>query len=137
MSEFESKNKTSELYNFKMLNNTIKYTRHSKPFQKQAYYFLMFLLTFFIIIFVGILILLVRRQVLKFFEKMRRIKLQNEINKIMMIDIFETRSPTIDSQNNEFHSISNDSSLSDITSTSSTSVLSEINVHKSKESNDI
>ena len=137
MSEFESKNKTSELYNFKMLNNTIKYTRHSRPFQKLAYYFLMFLLTFFIIIFVGILILLVRRQVLKFFEKMRRIKLQNEINKIMMIDIFETRSPTIDSQNNEFHSISNDSSLSDITSTSSTSVLSEINVHSSKESNDI
>ena len=137
MSEFELKNKTSELYNFKMLNNTIKYTRHSRPIQKLAYYFLMFLLTFFIIIFVGILILLVRRQVLKFFEKMRRIKLQNEINKIMMIDIFETRSPTIDSQNNEFHSISNDSSLSDITSTSSTSVLSEINVHNSKESNDI
>ena len=63
-------------------------------------------------------------------EKMRRIKLQNEINKIMMLDIFDNnRSPTIDSQSNDFHSINSDSSFSDITS-SSRNVLSEINIQK-------
>ena len=61
-----------------------------------------------------------------------------------MIDIFETRSPTIDSGNNEFHSINNDSSLSDISNSSGNNVLSEINAHnnsdttrKTKNSNDI
>ena len=140
MSELKPTNDTAEFYNFKQINSTIKPT-NIKPFQKIAYYFLIFLLIFFIFIFLAILVLLIRRQVLKFLEKMRRIKLQNEINKIMMIDIFETRSPTLESHNNEFHSINNDSSLSDISSSSGGSnVLSEINVHNegnsSKESND-
>ena len=60
------------------------------------------------------------------FEKMRRLKLQQEINKIMNIDIFETRSPSLDTNISGFHSINNDSTLGDITS--SNNVLSEINI---------
>ena len=136
MSELKVKNETSKLYNLKILNNTIKDTNQSKPLEKLAYYFLILLLLFFLFIFVAIIILLIRRQILKFLEKLRRIKLKNEINKIMMIDIFEGKSPNIDSRNNDFHSISNDSSLSDINS-SSRNVLSEINVYNSKDTNDI
>ena len=140
MSQKNSTNIGTDFYNFKLLNNSsIKRLEHSQPLQKLGYYILMILLIFFIFILVAIVILLIRRQVLKFLEKMRRIKLQNEINKIMMIDIFETRSPTLDSGNNEFHSISNDSTLSDISNSSG--ILSEINIHNnahnSKESNDI
>ena len=54
----------------------------------------------------------------------------------MMVDIFEGRSPNIDSQNNGFHSINNDASLSDI-NCSSGNVLSEINVYNSKDANEI
>ena len=131
MSKINSNNETYEYYLFKSLNNTtIKRPEHSKPYfllQKIGYYILIFILIFFIFIILAIVILLIRRQILKFLEKMRRIRLQNEINKIMMIDIFETRSPSIDSNNKDFHSISNDSSLSDISS-SSRNVLSEINI---------
>ena len=146
MSELKVKNKTSKLYNFKLLNNTINDTTKSKPLEKLAYYFLILFLFFFLFMFIIIIILLIRREILKFLEKLRRIKLQNEINKIMMIDIFETRSSTIDSGNNEFHSINNDSSLSDISNSSGNNVLSEINAHnknnsdttrKTKDSNDI
>ena len=137
-------NRTSEFYNFKLLNNSkIRNSGISATFilKKISYYFFLVLLILFILFFLLIIVLLIRRQILKFLEKLRRIKLQNEINKIMMIDIFETRSPTIDSGNNELHSINNDSSLSDISSSSGGSnVLSEINVHNegnsSKESND-
>ena len=138
---------TSDFYNFKLLNNSkIRNTEISAIFilKKISYYFFLFLLILFILFFLLIIILLIRRQILKFLEKLRRIKLQNEINKIMMIDIFETRSPTIDSGNNEFHSINNDSSLSDISNSSGNNVLSEINAHnnsdttrKTKDSNDI
>ena len=136
MSELKVKNETSKLYNFKILNNTINDTTKSKPLEKLAYYFLILFLFFFLFMFIIIIILLIRREILKFLEKLRRIKLQNEINKIMMIDIFEARSPNIDSRNNDFHSINNDSSLSDI-NTSSGNVLSEINIYNSKDSNDI
>ena len=131
MSKIHTNNETSEYYLFKTLNNTlIKRPENTKKFfllQKIGYYLFIFILIFFIFIILAIIILLIRRQILKFLEKMRRIRLQNEINKIMMIDIFETPSPTIDSSNKDFHSISNDSSLSDI-SNSSRSVLSEINI---------
>ena len=140
-------NGTTDFYNFKLLNNSkIRNSEISATFilKKISYYFFIFLLILFILFFLLIIILLIRRQILKFLEKLRRIKLQNEINKIMMIDIFETRSPTIDSGNNEFHSINNDSSLSDISNSSGNNVLSEINVHnnsdttrKTKDSNDI
>ena len=139
MSEFKLKNNTVELNNLNQINVTEGQTS-LKPFQKIIYYSLIFLLILFLIIFIGILILLIRRQIQKSFEKMRRIKLQNEINKIMMIDIFETRSPNVDSSNNEFHSINNDSSLNDISSSfGGSNVLSEINIHNdidSKETND-
>ena len=46
---------------------------------------------------------------------------------MMMIDIFETPNRTIDSGNNEFVSINNDSSLCDISNSSGNNVLSEIN----------
>ena len=138
---------TSDFYSFKFLNNSkIRNSKISPTFilKKISYYFFLFLLILFILFFLLIIILLIRRQILKFLEKLRRIKLQNEINKIMMIDIFETRSPTIDSGNNEFHSINNDSSLSDISNSSGNNVLSEINAHnnsdttrKTKDSNDI
>ena len=136
MSELKAKNETSKLYNNKILNNTINDIIIQKPLEKFVYYFSILLLFFFLLIFLSFIILLIRRQVLKFLEKLRRIKLQNEINKIMMIDIFEARSPNIDSRNNDFHSINNDSSLNDINS-SSGNILSEINVYNTKDSNDI
>ena len=130
MSHIRPNNETYEYSLFKSLNNTtIKRPTISRHFQKIGYYFLIFIFIFFIFITVGIVILLIRRQILKFMEKMRRIRLQNEINKIMMIDIFETRSPSIDSGTSDFHSINNDSILSDISNSSSRSVLSEINIH--------
>ena len=130
MSQIRPNNETYEYFLFKSLNNTtIKRPKISRHFQKIGYYFLIFIFIFFIFITVGIVILLIRRQILKFMEKMRRIRLQNEINKIMMIDIFETRSPSIDSGSSDFHSINNDSILSDISNSSSRSVLSEINIH--------
>ena len=147
MSEKRNITKASDFYNFKLLNNSkIRYPGISATFilKKISYYFFFFLLILFIMFFLLIIILLIRRQILKFLEKLRRIKLQNEINKIMMIDIFETQTPTMDSGNNEFHSINNDSSLSDISNSSGNNVLSEINAHnnsdttrKTKDSNDI
>ena len=134
MPENKFKNDTIEYQNFNQINNTIKHS-NLKPFQKIAYYFLIILMIFFLFIFITILVLLIRKQILKFLEKLRRIKLQNEINKIMMIDIFETTSPSLESPNTEFHSISNDSSLSDISnSSSSNNVLSEINIHNENNS---
>ena len=130
MSQIRPNNETYEYFLFKSLNNTtIKRPTISRHFQKIGYYFLMFIFILFIFITVGIVILLIRRQILKFMEKMRRIRLQNEINKIMMIDIFETRSPSIDSGTSDFHSINNDSIISDISNSSSRNVLSEINIH--------
>ena len=47
-----------------------------------------------------------------------------------MIDIFETKSPNLESTHNDFNSINNDSTLSDISNSSgSSNVLSEINIH--------
>ena len=138
MSYSNSTNNKTNIYNYKLNHNILKHHSDLGAFQKLGYAILIFLLTFFIFALIAISVLLIRRQILKFLEKMRRIKLQNEINKIMMIDIFETRSPSLDTSGNnefQFHSINNDSSLSDI-SNSSGNVLSEINVHNSKESND-
>ena len=60
---------------------------------------------------------------------MKRIRLQNDINKIIMIYIFETPGPAIDSSIKGFHYIINDSSLSDIVILASIrKVLSEINI---------
>ena len=84
----------------------------------------------FIFFFIAILVLLIRKRIRKMYEKMRRLKLQQEINKIMMIDIFETRSPSLDNNISGFHSIGNDSTLGDITS--SNNVLSEINAKNSE-----
>ena len=124
-----SNNKTS-LYDYKLLNNAIKHRNLSNPLKKVGYFFLVFLLFVFLFIFVAILILIIRRQILNYLKKLRRLKLKNEINKIMMIDIFETRSPGSGSEAHsfDFHSISNDSTLSDI-SNNSANVLYEINVH--------
>ena len=84
----------------------------------------------FILFFILILVLLIRKKIRKMFEKMRRLKLQQEINKIMNLDL--------DTNISGFHSISNDSTLGDITS--SNNILSEINAknneHNSKGSND-
>ena len=106
----------------KILHNKLK------PLQKLAYYFLILLLLIFIGFFIMILVLLIRKKIRKMLEKMRRIKLQQEINKIMMLDISESPN-SIDSNNLGFYSISNDSSVGDITSTNSSNILSEINVH--------
>ncbi len=134
MSQFKTNNNTVGLYNLNQINNTEKQASY-KPFQKIFYFLLIFLLIFFLFIFIAIIVLLIRRQIHKFLEKLRRIKLQNEINKIMMIDIFETKSPNLESPKNDFHSIHNDSSLSDISSTSgSSNVLSEINIHNDGDS---
>ena len=139
MSEINYINSTI-LNNYKLINNTRR--RQPEYFEpiKIGYFFIILLFIFFIFISITIVILLIRKQIRKFGERMRRVRLQNEINKIMMIDIYETRTPSLDSGNNEFHSINNDSSLNDINN-SSNSVFSEIevnnNVHYSKYLNDI
>ena len=121
-----------------VLNITLKKNHKLKPLQKIAYYFLILLILIFISFFIIILVLIIRKQIRRMFEKMRRLKLQQEINKIMMIDIFENRSPSLDTNSSGFHSISNDSTLGEITS--SNNILSEINAkngeNNSKESND-
>ena len=125
------KNKTLlQNVTFPILNTTLKSHKKVNLLQKLAYYFLILLMLVFIFFFITILVLLIRKRIRKFSEKMRRLKLQQEINKIMMLDIFETRSPSLDTNISGFHSINNDSTLGDITS--SNNVLSEINVKNSE-----
>ena len=111
--------------NLTNINKTLLERKRIKPIQKLAYYFLILLILIFIIFFIMILVLLIRKRIRQMFEKMRRLKLQQEINKIMNIDIFETRSPSLDTNISGFHSISNDSSLGEITS--SNNILSLCN----------
>ena len=109
-----------------ILSTTLKNTKKLNLVQKLALYFLILLMMVFIFFFAAIVVLLIRKRIRKMFEKMRRLKLQQEINKIMNLDIFETRSPSLDTNISGFHSINNDSTLGDITS--SNNILSEINV---------
>ena len=109
-----------------ILSTTLKNTKKLNLVQKLAFYFLILLMMVFIFFFAAIIVLLIRKRIRKMFEKMRRLKLQQEINKIMNLDIFETRSPSLDNNISGFHSINNDSTLGDITS--SNNILSEINV---------
>ena len=118
--------------NLTNINKTLLERKRIKPIQKLTYYFLILLMLIFIIFFIMILVLLIRKRIRQMFEKMRRLKLQQEINKIMNIDIFETRSPSLDTNISGFHSISNDSSLGEITS--SNNILSEINSKNSDRS---
>ena len=118
--------------NLTNINKALLERKRIKPIQKLAYYFLILLMLIFIIFFIMILVLLIRKRIRQMFEKMRRLKLQQEINKIMNIDIFETRSPSLDTNISGFHSISNDSSLGEITS--SNNILSEINSKNSDRS---
>ena len=111
---------------YPIINTTLKNHKKMNLIQKLALYFLILLMLPFIFFFATIIVLLIRKRIRKMFEKMRRLKLQQEINKIMNIDIFETRSPSLDTNINGFHSINNDSTLGDITS--SNNVLSEINI---------
>ena len=124
---------------YHILNNSKIVHSKLKPLQKLAYYFLILLILIFISFFTMILVLLIRKKIRKIMEKMRRIKLQQEINRIMMLDIVETPSSS-ENSNSGFYSISNDSSVGDIQSTNSSNILSEINVHNevrnSKGSND-
>ena len=115
-----------------VLNNTLINNKKLTSFQKCAYYFLILLLLAFIFLFITILILLIRKRIRKMYEKMRRLKLQQEINKIMRIDIFENRSPNFDTNNSGFQSLSNDSTLAEIGP--SNSVLSEINIQNDRNS---
>ena len=109
-----------------ILSTTLKNTKKLNIVQKLAFYFLILLMMVFIFFFAAIIVLLIRKRIRKMFEKMRRLKLQQEINKIMNLDIFETRSPSLDTNISGFHSINNDSTLGDITS--SNNILSEINI---------
>ena len=124
--------KIKKFINNHVLNNTLINNKKLTPFQKCAYYFLILLIIAFIILFVTILILLIRKRIRTMYEKMRRLKLQQEINKIMNLDIFETRSPSLDTNISGFNSISNDSSLGEITNSSN--ILSEINAKNSERS---
>ena len=122
-----NENKTLyENITYPILNTTLKSHTKTKLLHKLAYYFLILLMLVFIFFFIAILVLLIRKRIRKMFEKMRRLKLQQEINKIMNLDIFETRSPSLDTNISGFHSINNDSTLGDITS--SNNILSEINI---------
>ena len=124
---------------YRIINKSRIINNKLQPLQKLAYYFLILLILIFIGFFIMILVLLIRKKIRKVLEKMRRIKLQQEINKIMMLDISETPN-SLDNNNSGFYSISNDSSVGDITSTNSSNILSEINirngVRNSKGSND-
>ena len=113
-------------------NITLHHNKKINLLQKLSYYFLILLFTIFIFFFIAIIILLIRKQIRKMYEKMRRLKLQQEINKIMNLDIFETRSRSLDTNISGFHSISNDSSLGEITNSSN--ILSEINAKNSERS---
>ena len=126
MSEIKN-NKINDFLNLRILNNPLNQSKGLNFFQKLGYYLLMLIIIFFILVFLAILVLLIRRKIQQMLNKMKRIQLQKEINKIMMLDIFETRSPTIDSNSTDFNSVNNDSTLSDISS--QRNVLSEINVH--------
>ena len=125
MSEIKN-NKINDFLNLRILNNPLNQSKGLNFFQKLGYYLLMLIIIFFILVFLAILVLLIRRKIQQMLNKMKRIQLQKEINKIMMLDIFETRSPTIDSNSTDFNSVNNDSTLSDISS--QRNVLSEINV---------
>ena len=114
------------------INITLHHKKKINPLQKLSYYFLILLFVILIFFFIVIIILLIRKQIRRMFEKMRRIKLQQEINKIMNLDIFETRSPSLDTNISGFNSISNDSSLGEITNSSN--ILSEINAKNSERS---
>ena len=114
------------------INITLHHKKKINPLQKLSYYFLILLFVILIFFFIVIIILLIRKQIRRMFEKMRRIKLQQEINKIMNLDIFETRSPSLDTNISGFNSISNDSSLGEITN--SNNILSEINAKNSERS---
>ena len=126
MSELKN-NKINDFLNLRILNNPLNQSKGLNFFKKLGYYLLMLIIIFFILVFLAILVLLIRRKIQQMLNKMKRIQLQKEINKIMMLDIFETRSPTIDSNSTDFNSVNNDSTLSDISS--QRNVLSEINVH--------
>lgn len=125
MSEIKN-NKINDFLNLRILNNPLNQSKGLNFFKKLGYYLLMLIIIFFILVFLAILVLLIRRKIQQMLNKMKRIQLQKEINKIMMLDIFETRSPTIDSNSTDFNSVNNDSTLSDISS--QRNVLSEINV---------
>ena len=127
-------NKKNDFLNLRLLNNSLNQSEGLNFFKKLGYYLLMLLIIFFILIFLAILVLLIRRKIQQMLNKMKRIQLQNEINKIMMLDIFETRSPTIDSNSTDFNSVSNDSTLSDISN--QRNVLSEINVHNDQQNSE-
>ena len=135
MTEFKNNKEIFKYFHFRVLNES----NELKPFDKLKDYFLIILFIFFIFLFSVLLVILIRRKVRKIMEKNRRIKLQNEINKIMMIDIFENRSPSLDSHSTEFHSINNDSTLNDISIPNN--ILSEIkiqnDIQNSKDSNEL
>ena len=135
MTEFKNNKEIFKYFLFRVLNES----NELKPFDKLKDYFLIILFIFFIFLFSVLLVILIRRKVRKIMEKNRRIKLQNEINKIMMIDIFENRSPSLDSHSTEFHSINNDSTLNDISIPNN--ILSEIKIQNdlqnSKDSNEL
>ena len=135
MTEIKNNNDIFKYSLFRILNESNDF----KPFDKLKDYFLIILFIFFIFLFSVLLVILIRRRVRKISEKNRRIKLQNEINKIMMIDIFENRSPSLDSHSTEFHSINNDSTLNDISIPNN--ILSEIKIQNdfqnSKDSNEL
>ena len=135
MTEIKNNNDIFKYFHFRILNES----DDLKPFDKLKDYFLIILFIFFIFLFSVLLVILIRRKVRKIMEKNRRIKLQNEINKIMMIDIFENRSPSLDSHSTEFHSINNDSTLNDISIPNN--ILSEIKIQNdlqnSKDSNEL
>ena len=135
MTEIKTNNGIFKYSHFRILNES----NDLKPFDKLKDYFLIILLLFFIFLFSVLLVILIRRKIRRIMEKNRRIKLQNEINKIMMIDIFENRSPSLDSHSTEFHSINNDSTLNDISIPNN--ILSEIKIQNdlqnSKDSNEL
>ena len=130
----KKKNVKIKKFDNQVLNNTLINNKKLTPFQKCAYYFLILLFLAFIFLFITILILLIRKRLRKMYEKMRRLKLQQEINKIMSVDIFENRSPNFDTNNSGFQSLSNDSIIGEIGP--SNSVLSEINIQERNSKND-
>ena len=113
-----------------ILNDTLMSHKKTTFIQKLVNYSSIILIIVFVIFFIIILVLLIRKRIIQMNEKMRRLKLHQEINKLMMVDIVESKTQSFDSNNKGFQPLSNDSNSGDIGN--SDSALPEININNDR-----
>ena len=124
--------KKSKFNNFGkgILNDALMSHKKTTFIQKLVNYSSIILIIVFVIFFIIILVLLIRKRIIQMNEKMRRLKLHQEINKLMMVDIVESKTQSFDSNNKGFQPLSNDSNSGDIGN--SDSALPEININNDR-----